>query len=664
MITLPFEGIPPLQVIHVSLAGSNTASGSESAPLRTIQEAVNRATPGTTIMVEAGTYVETVKFNVSGLPGAPISLISVDGPGAAKIVPNADTTRKATIAAFGEENIVISGFDVSGGGRLENGIQFGMNGTDFTDMTANIVIKDNIVHDTVRDGIKVSHGDYVYIVDNTVSHAGDQGIDFVAVNNSVIARNDVSYITGSAPALFVKAGSTNILIAQNHVSHAASDGITVGGWTGGSTWMRPGFTEWQAKNVLVIDNHVEDCGKRPLNILGGQDSQIIHNWLESNPDYYYVVTIAPDDSTPSLNSKNILLKDNAFDRGDHWLQVLPGQDVGLQVAGNRFDNIFQGATGPHSGDLDYDLAWLPNDGDHLLGTAGADTLNGGAGADTMAGGLGNDTYSVDTVGDVVIDADNAGTDTVRSWISYTLGSNLENLTLVGSANINATGNALNNALTGNGGNNVLNGGAGADTMAGGLGNDTYSVDAVGDVVTEADNAGTDTVRSWISYTLGSNLENLTLVGSANISATGNALNNVLTGNGGNNVLNGGAGADTMAGGLGNDTVFGGSGDDQIDVSVGNDTVRYTSALDGSDVINGFDGNPTGGQDVLNLDALFDSLGIAAATRADHLSIDTHATSVDVRFDADGNDANGFELTIATLNTADAITVGSDVIVGT
>ena len=583
MITLPFEGIPPLQVIYVSPTGSNTASGSESDPVRTIQEAVNRATPGTTIMVEAGTYVETVKFNVSGLPDAPISLISTDGPGAAKIVPDATTTRSATISAFGEENIVISGFDVSGAGRLENGIQFGMNGTDFTDMTANIVIKDNIVHDTVKDGIKVSHGDFVYVVDNTVSHAGDQGVDFVAVNNSIIARNDVSYVTGTAPALFVKAGSTNILIAQNHVSHAANDGIAVGGWTGGSTRMRPGFTEWQAKNVLVIDNHVADCGKRPLNILGGQDSQIVHNWLESNPDYYYVVTIAPDNSTPPLNSKNILLKDNTFDRGDHWLQVLPGQDTGLQVVSNRFDNVFQGATGPHSGALDYDLAWLPSSGDYLLGTAGADTLNGGAGADTMAGGLGNDTYSVN---------------------------------------------------------------------------------AVGDVVTEAVNAGTDTVRSWIGYTLGNNLEDLTLVGSANISATGNALNNVLTGNGAANALAGDAGSDTLVGGAGNDTVFGGSGDDQIDVSVGNDTVRYTSALDGSDVINGFDGNATGGQDVLNLDSLFDSLGIAAASRAGRLSVDTHATSVDVRFDADGNAANGFELTIATLNSADAITVGSDVIVGT
>src|SRR5215468_5194626 len=198
----------------------------------------------------------------------------------------------------------------------------------------------------------------------------------------------------------------------------------------------------------------------------------------------------------------------------------------------------------------------PSD-DVLVGTDGADTIDGKTGADTMQGGLGDDTYVVDNIGDMVVEAPGEGVDTVQSTISIVLSAvffaNVENVTLLGSSSIDATGNALNNVLTGNDGDNFLNGRAGADTMAGGLGNDTYSVDSVGDVVTEAANAGTDTIRSWISYALGDNLENLTLAGSANTNATGNALNNVLTGNAGDNFLNGGAGADTMAGGVGNDT---------------------------------------------------------------------------------------------------------------
>src|SRR2546430_1031672 len=135
--------------------------------------------------------------------------------------------------------------------------------------------------------------------------------------------------------------------------------------------------------------------------------------------------------------------------------------------------------------------------------------------------------------------------TTRSSVSYGLSANVENLTLTGSAGIDATGNELNNILIGNSGNNTLDGGTGADAMAGSAGNDTYFVDNAGDVVSENAGEGVDTILSSVSYVTPANVENLTLTGNADINATGNELNNGLIGNSGNNVLDGGAGADTM-----------------------------------------------------------------------------------------------------------------------
>ena len=197
----------------------------------------------------------------------------------------------------------------------------------------------------------------------------------------------------------------------------------------------------------------------------------------------------------------------------------------------------------------------------LTGNSANNVLDGGLGDDTMAGGLGSDTYVVDSLLDVVSENINEGTDTVQASLTYTIGANLENLTLIGAAAINGTGNGANNVLTGNAAANVLDGSTGADTMAGGLGNDIYVVDNTGDVTTEAAAAGTDLVQSSITWTLGANLENLTLTGAAAINGTGNVLDNVLTGNAAANRLTGSLGNDTLDGGAGNDTLVGGVGSD-------------------------------------------------------------------------------------------------------
>ncbi|MDB5802437.1 MAG: Hemolysin-type calcium-binding region, partial [Rhodocyclales bacterium] len=199
--------------------------------------------------------------------------------------------------------------------------------------------------------------------------------------------------------------------------------------------------------------------------------------------------------------------------------------------------------------------------DTLIGAAGNDTLDGGTGNDSLSGGTGNDTYLVDSTSDIVTENAAEGTDLIQASVTWTLGTNVENLTLTGTSAINGTGNTLANVLTGNSAANTLDGGTGADTLIGGAGNDTYLVDNTGDVVTENAAEGTDLVKASITYTLGTNLENLTLTGTTALNGTGNTLDNVLTGNSAINTLTGGAGNDTLDGAGGADSLIGGTGND-------------------------------------------------------------------------------------------------------
>lgn len=221
------------------------------------------------------------------------------------------------------------------------------------------------------------------------------------------------------------------------------------------------------------------------------------------------------------------------------------------------------------------------DWDVLYGGDGNDLLSGDSGIDKAYGGRGDDTYVITHKSDSTLEEVGEGTDLVMS--SYTgttkLFDNVENLTLLGSSDSNATGNGLSNIITGNSGNNVLKGGEGDDTldgrsgtdrMEGGVGDDTYVVGEKEDAVIENSGAGTDLVKSSISYRLTDNVEKLVLTGSRDTNGIGNDLANTIIGNSGNNILNGNQGNDILIGGSGNDTLDGGSGVDRMGGGGGND----------------------------------------------------------------------------------------------
>jgi serralysin len=430
MQALLFNGLTPTNYIWVSPAGNDLAIGSKASPLKTIQAAVDKATAGTAVMVTAGVYNENVKLPTiaPGTPDNPIWLMSADGPQAAKVVAVDQTV--STIYGYGTDNVVVQGFDIQGGLR---GIQFSQSGRDFTNLVNNVLVIDNVIHDTTDDGIKIGQADNAYAIGNTVYNVVGEGIDFLAVNNGFISYNEVYNAKSAAAAIFAKGGSTGVLIDHNYVHDIPfGDGIGIGGQTG-TEYFRPGFTTYEAKNVIVTDNYVEDVARRPVNVKGAVDSKIIDNYLVGNPEYYAAIAIQMGwaDAATLMYSANIEVAGNIL-IGNQKIRIHDGNHNAILIHDNAATGLLTALVGPDAlssltgtsgaealdGTAGSDTIEGIGGADKLYGWAGSDIIDGGNGSDYLYGGLGVDVLTGDAGNDVFVfnSALSGGIDRVTDFV--------------------------------------------------------------------------------------------------------------------------------------------------------------------------------------------------------------------------------------------------------
>ncbi|MEY4254862.1 MAG: bifunctional hemolysin/adenylate cyclase precursor [Pseudomonadota bacterium] len=561
--------------------------------------------------LDGGTGIDTL----IGGTGDDTYVVDVAGDVITELANEGTDTVKASVTyTLGAtlENLTLTGTAaINGTGNAANNILVGNTGANIlTGGAGNDILDGGAGSDSLTGGT----GDDAYVVDATgdkVTELANEGTDSVLSSISYTLGTNLENLALTGTAAINATGNTvnNILIgnsAANILSGGAGSDTMAGG-LGDDTYVvdvvgdvvreqaNEGTDTVQAAITYILGANVENLtltgttaingtgnelnnliiGNGAANILtGGAGNDTldggagIDTMIGGLGDDTYAVNVAGEIITELANEGTDTVKSAiTYTLGATLENLTLTGTTAINGTGNASNNILIGNTAANI----------------LTGGAGNDVLDGAAGSDTLTGGTGDDTYVVDATGDKVTELANEGTDTVRSSITYVLGANLENLTLTGTAAINATGNTVNNSLIGNSGANILDGGTGSDTMAGGLGDDTYVIDVATDLVTELANEGTDTVKAAFTYSLLANFENLTLTGKAAINGTGNELNNVLTGNAAANVLTGGLGNDTLDGGKGIDSLLGGLGDDTYIVDVAGDVVTEL-ANEGTDTV--------------------------------------------------------------------------------
>lgn len=294
---------------YVATTGNDAGPGTQAAPWRTIQRAVGTGSPvgpGAMVCVAPGTYRENVVFGVSGVAGAPITLMGQSGiaPGPGPVIdgtrteesygecPPALTIHQSSFIRVTNLNITHRGVPgYTADYCTSTGIRIGSGPTNVSDIT--------IDHVKVS-GIRTAYGNALGVPIGVASYRSDVLVSRVQITDSTFTDNDTIaesiHFGSGAGSVALQISAVNIagnardwLVARNVFDDPDTGGVELGGNQGNSL---------QPVGGVISDNRFLQSGR-----------------------YGESPTAAFPSAVYNQGGRGILIERNFFDRPGHAINI-------------------------------------------------------------------------------------------------------------------------------------------------------------------------------------------------------------------------------------------------------------------------------------------------------------------------------------------------------
>lgn len=304
------DGLTPAAELHVAEMGNDTTGdGSSSSPYATIEHAAGLATPGTAVVVHAGTYAgDAYIADLAGSAGAPIWIGGAAGE-ARPVISGGGNALHLVRARY----VIVHDLEVTG--QSANGINCDDGGDYANELaTHDLIFRNLYIHDVGSGGnqdcLKLSGLNDYYVLDSEFTVCGGggsgSGVDHVGCHRGLLARNHFHGLGGNA--VQSKGGSEDIEIRWNRVIDAGERGLNMGGSTG-FDYFRPPVPDmaqpYEARDIRAVANVFEGAVV-PLAFVGCVDCLAANNTIV-NPTNWLLRILQ---ETTSLSGYDFLAASN------------------------------------------------------------------------------------------------------------------------------------------------------------------------------------------------------------------------------------------------------------------------------------------------------------------------------------------------------------------